>query len=205
MLRLSCSRYIEQLRRDRMLKQHRSRRLVSTTIPQPLLHPTSLLTLKQQSTRPSLKFAPMLARLSPQRPKPLSLPSQAAQPGPQDGQHGEVHHGSLPSHPLSRALLRAGLVAGPGADLALDTEVPVLAAGAPARGRHGALVHGAPDHGPPVGQAALMVAQEDMDHRRVRLGPRSLAHGPTAARPWPRARCLRQVSLPSPQRSTANL
>jgi hypothetical protein len=95
------------------------------------------------------------------------------------------------------------VVAGPGADLALGTEVPVLAAGAPARGRHGAA--GAPDHGPLVGQAALMVAQEDMDHRRVRLGPRSLAHGPTAARPWPRARCLRQVSLPSPQRSTANL
>jgi hypothetical protein len=211
MLRLSCSRYIEQLRRDRMLKQHRSRRLVSTTIPQPLLHPTSLLTLKQQSTRPSLKFAPMLARLSPQRPKPLSLPSQAAQPGPQDGQHGEVHHGSLPSHPLSRALLRAGLVAGPGADLALDTEVLVPAAGAHARGRPGvagALGHGALDHGPVAHQVALMAvlavlaALEDL---RVRPGPRSLAHGLIAARPWPRLQSLPQVSLPSLQRSTARL
>jgi hypothetical protein len=114
-----------------------------------------------------------------------------------------VDHGSLPSHPLSQARLRAGLVAVHGADLARDTEVPVPGAGAHARGRPGAA--GAQDHIPLGAQAALMAAQEDMDHRRAHLGPRSLAHGRTAAPPWPRARCLRQVSLPLLQRSTARL
>jgi hypothetical protein len=121
-------------------------------------------------------------------------------PGPPDGRHGEAHHGSLLSHPLSQVLQPAGMVTAHGVDLALDTEVLVPAAGAHAHGRPGAagaLVHGALDHGPLADQVALMVAQADLDHLRVLPGLHSLAHGPTAARPWPRLRSLRQGFLPS--------
>jgi hypothetical protein len=122
-----------------------------------------------------------------------------------------VLRGSLPSHRPYQALPLAGAVAVRGADLALDIEVLVPAAGAHARGRPGvagALAHGALDHGPVAHQVALMAvlavlaALEDL---RVRPGPRSLAHGLIAARPWPRLQSLPQVSLPSLQRSTARL
>lgn len=98
-----------------------------------------------------------------------------------------------------------------GVDLALDTEVPVPAVGALARGQPGAvgaLERGALDHGPAADQVALtavpaaLAALEDL---RVCLGLRSPVHGLIAAQPWPLLRLQPQVSRPSRQPSTARL
>jgi hypothetical protein len=133
-----------------------------------------------------------------------------AQPGPQDGQLGEVLHGSLPFHPPYQALPPVGAVVH-GVDRALDTEVPVLVVGAHARGQPGAvgaLERGALDHGPAAVQVALtavpaaLVASEDL---RVCLGLRSPVRGLIAALPWPLLRLQPQVSRPSQPPSTARL
>jgi hypothetical protein len=133
-----------------------------------------------------------------------------AQPGPRDGQLGEVLHGSLPFHPPYQALPLVGTVAH-GVDLALDTEALVLVVGAHARGPPGAvgaLERGALDHGPAAVQVALTVvpavlaASEDL---RVCLGLRSPVRGLIAARPWPLLRLQPQVSRPSQPPSTARL
>ena len=115
-----------------------------------------------------------------------------AQPGPRDGQLGEVLHGSLPFHPPYQALPLVGAGVAHGVDLALDTEVLVLVVGALARGQPGAvgaLERGALDHGPAADQVALpavpagpaaLAALEDL---RVCLGLRSPVRGLIAARP----------------------
>lgn len=135
-----------------------------------------------------------------------------AQPGPRDGQLGEVLHGSLPFHLPYQALPLVGAVAH-GVDLALDTEVLVLVVGAHARGQPGAvgaLERGALGHGPAADQVALTavpavpaaLASEDL---RVCLGLRSPVRGLIAARPWPLLRLQPQVSRPSQPPSTARL
>jgi hypothetical protein len=124
-----------------------------------------------------------------------------------------VLHGSLPFHPPYRALLLVGAVAH-GADLALDTEVPVLAVGALARGRPGAvglLERGALDRGPAADQVAptvvlvVLVVLAALGDLRVRLGLRSPVHGLIAVQPWPLLRLQPQESRPSRQPSTVRL
>jgi hypothetical protein len=136
-----------------------------------------------------------------------------AQPGPQDGQLGEVLHGSLPFQLPYQVLPLVGAGVAHGVDRALDTEALVLVVGAHARGQPGAvgaLERGALDHGPAADQVALMavpaalaaLASEDL---RVCLGLRSPVRGLIAARPWPLLRLQPQVSRPSQPPSTARL
>jgi hypothetical protein len=131
-----------------------------------------------------------------------------AQPGPRDGQPGEVLHGSLPFHLPYQALPLVGAGVAHGVDLVLDTEVPALVVGARARGPPGAvgaLERGAPDHGPAAVQVGLTVAPAALEDLRVCLGLRSPVRGLIAARPWPLLRLQPQVSRPSQPPSTARL
>jgi len=139
-----------------------------------------------------------------------------AQPGPRDGQLGEVLHGSLPFHPPYQALPLVGAGVAHGVDLALDTEVLVLVVGAHARGQPGAvgapergvLEHGALDHGPAADQVALTAvpeAQVALEDLRVCLGLRSPVRGLIAARPWTLLRLQPRVSRLSQPPSMARL
>jgi hypothetical protein len=136
-----------------------------------------------------------------------------AQPGPRDGQLGEVLHGSLPFQLPYQVLPLVGAGVAHGVDRALDTEALVLVVGAHARGQPGAvgaLERGALDHGPAADQVALMavpaalaaLASEDL---RVCLGLRSPVRGLIAARPWPLLRLQPQVFRPSQPPSMARL